>query len=133
MAKINTKLVSWEEVVDWAYLLSEKIMISGWIPDLIVAISRGGYVPARMVCDFLDIHDLVSIQILHWGRAAEITTKAHVKYPLDIDMHDKKVLIVDDICDTGDSIIVAKEYIQEKCGPKKSKLPFSNGLVLLQR
>jgi len=121
VVRVNTKLVSWDEVINWAYELSEKIKNSGWFPDIIIAISRGGYIPARMVCDFLDIHDLVSIQVLHWGKAAEITAKAHVKYPIKIDLKEKKVLIVDDICDTGDSIIVAKEYIRENCFPKEIK------------
>ncbi|OYT31420.1 MAG: phosphoribosyl transferase [Thermofilum sp. ex4484_79] len=121
LARVNTKLVSWEEVVEWAYELSKRIKESEWRPDIVIAISRGGYVPARMLCDFLDIHDLVSIQILHWGKAAEITAEAHVKYPLNIDLSGKKALLVDDICDTGDSIIVAKEYIVKNCKPAEIK------------
>lgn len=122
MPKVNTKLVKWSEVVEWARSLSQMIEESGWRPDIVVAISRGGFVPARLVCDFMDIHDLVSIQVLHWGRAAEITAKAHVKYPLNIDLSGKKVLIVDDICDTGDSIIVARDYIKEHCNPAEIRV-----------
>lgn len=122
MPKIKCKLVKWEEVVEWCRKLAEKIKESGWRPDLIVAIARGGYTPARLLCDFLDIHDLVSIQILHWGRAAEITAEAHVKYPYQLDLSGKKVLLVDDICDTGDSIIVAKKYILEKWRPAELKV-----------
>ena len=58
MPKIKCKLVKWEEVVEWCRKLAEKIKESGWRPDLIVAIARGGYTPARLLCDFLDIHDL---------------------------------------------------------------------------
>jgi len=122
MPKVNTKKVSWEEVVKWSRGLAEKIKDSGWMPDIIVAISRGGYIPARLLCDFLDIHDLVSVQILHWGKAAEITTKAHVKYPLKIDLSGRKVLLVDDICDTGDSIMVAKDHILNECKPKEIRV-----------
>ena len=122
MPKVNCKLVSWEEVVEWCRKLAEEIKRSGWRPDLVVAIARGGYVPARLLCDFLDIHDLVSIQVLHWGRAAEITAKAHVKYPYSLNMEGKKVLIVDDICDTGDSIIVAKEFIKDNWRPAEIKV-----------
>ncbi|MEM0093773.1 MAG: phosphoribosyltransferase, partial [Thermofilum sp.] len=81
MPKVNTKLVSWEEVVTWVRKLADAIQASGFKPDVVVAVARGGYVPARLLCDFLDVHDLVSLQILHWGRAAEITAEAHVKYP----------------------------------------------------
>ncbi len=122
MPKVNTKKVIWEEVVEWSRKLSEKIEESHWRPDIVVAISRGGYVPARLVCDFLDIHDLISIQVLHWGKAAEITAKAHVKYPIKLELSDKKVLLVDDICDTGESIIVAKDYITRECKPMELKV-----------
>ncbi|RLE90042.1 MAG: phosphoribosyltransferase, partial [Thermoprotei archaeon] len=70
MPKVKCKLVAWDEVVNWAYQLSQKILESGWRPDIIVAIARGGFVPARLLCDFMDIHELLSIQIVHWGRAA---------------------------------------------------------------
>jgi len=122
MPKVKCKLVAWEEVVNWAYQLSQKILESGWRPDIIVAIARGGFVPARLLCDFMDIHELLSIQIVHWGRAAEITTEAHVKYPYQLDLSGKKVLIVDDICDTGDSLIVAKKYVEENWKPGEVKL-----------
>ena len=122
MAKVNCKLVTWDEVVEWCRRLSKLIVDSGWIPDVIVAVARGGYVPARLLCDFLDIHDLVSIQVLHWGRAAEITAKAHVKHPYTLDMTGKRVLIVDDICDTGDSLIVAREFIEKNWKPSEIRI-----------
>ncbi len=122
MVKVRTKLVTWDDVVKWCKELAKIIRESGYKPDIIVAIARGGYAPARLLCDLLDIHDLVSIQVLHWGRAAEITAKAHVKYPLEVDLSGKRVLLVDDICDTGESIIVAKQYILEKCKPKELKV-----------
>ena len=115
--RVNTKLVSWDEIVDWTYNLSKIIEKSGWKPDIIVSIARGGYVPARMLCDFLDVNDLLSVQVLHWGRAAEITAKAHVKYGFQADIKGKKLLIVDDICDTGDSIIIAREFIEKNYSP----------------
>jgi len=104
-------------VHEWAFELSRQVEDSGWRPDVVVAIARGGYVPARLVCDILDIHDLLSVQILHWGRAAEVTAKAHVKYPITASLEGKRVLLVDDICDTGDSIIVARRHLEEEAKP----------------
>lgn len=122
MVKVNTKLVKWEEVIEWCRRLAEIVESSGFKPDLVVSIARGGYVPARLLCDFLDVHDLVSIQVLHWGKAAEITAVAHVKYPYDIDLTGKRVLLVDDIVDTGDSVIVAQEFIQSRWKPLELKV-----------
>ncbi|RLF19779.1 MAG: phosphoribosyltransferase [Thermoprotei archaeon] len=122
MVKVNCKLVKWEEVINWCRELALKIIKSGWMPDIIVAIARGGYVPARLLCDFLYLNDLVSIQVSHWGKAAEITGEATVRHPLNEDFTGKKVLIVDDIADTGDSIILAKKYIEKHCNPAEVKV-----------
>ncbi|MDD1776111.1 MAG: hypothetical protein LUP94_02015, partial [Candidatus Methanomethylicus sp.] len=65
MPKVNCKKVSWDEVEDWSRAVSEKIQNSRWTPDAIIAISRGGYVPARLICDRLLIGELLSLQISH--------------------------------------------------------------------
>lgn len=113
MPKVKTKLVSWEEIVSWARDLSKKIEESNYRPDVVVAIARGGFVPARLVCDFLMIENLISIQSQHWTEAAKAEEKAVIKYPYKLDLSNSKVLIVDDIVDTGDSVLLAKEFIRK--------------------
>ena len=122
MPKINTKKVSWEEVELWSRIVSDKILNSGWRPDIIIAISRGGYVPARLICDRLVVGELVSLQVSHWPSAAQVAKEAGVKYPLQCDLNRKKALIVDDIADTGESIIIAKDHIWTKCKPDELKV-----------
>lgn len=122
MPRVNTKKVSWEEVEVWSRKVSDKILHSGWKPDVIVAISRGGYVPARLICDRLVVGELVSLQVSHWPSAAQVAKEAGVKYPLQCDLNHKKALIVDDIADTGESIIIAKDHIWSKCKPDELRV-----------
>jgi len=111
MPKVKTKLVSWDEIVSWSRDVAQKVLDSGYNPELVVAIARGGYVPARLVCDFLMIENLVSLQSQHWTEAAKAEEKAVIKYPYKLDLKGGKVLIVDDIVDTGESLLLAKDYI----------------------
>ncbi|MEM2058980.1 MAG: phosphoribosyltransferase [Thermoproteota archaeon] len=122
LPKVNTKKVSWEEVESWSRIVSDKILESGWRPDVIIAISRGGYVPARLICDRLVVGELVSLQVSHWPSAAQIAKEAGVKYPLECDLNHKRALIVDDIADTGESIIIAKDHIWTKCKPDELRV-----------
>ncbi|HDI46220.1 MAG TPA: phosphoribosyltransferase [Candidatus Methanomethylia archaeon] len=122
MPKVNCKLVSWDDVMKWCWELAEVIKGSGWMPDMIVAISRGGAVPARLLCDYLCVSDMMSIQVVHWPTAAEVSEKARVKYPLKLDLSGKKVLLVDDIADTGDSLILAKKTLEADCKPAEVKI-----------
>ena len=122
LPKVNCKLVSWDDVVKWCWRLAEIIKESGWLPDMIVAISRGGVVPARLLCDYLCVSDMMTIQVIHWPTAAEVSEKAKVKYPLKLDLSGKKILLVDDIADTGDSIILAKKTLEADCKPAEVRV-----------
>ncbi|MEM1542177.1 MAG: phosphoribosyltransferase family protein [Ignisphaera sp.] len=57
------KHVSWNEVVDWSIRLTDKVKSSGYLPDVVVAIGRGGIVVSRIICDLLDINRLIVIPI----------------------------------------------------------------------
>lgn len=107
-------LVSWNEAYRLAKILALKIKKSEFKPDLVIGIARGGLVPARIVCDYLLQKDLAAIKVEHWGIAAIALGKAEIKFPLPIDISGKKVLIVDDVVDTGDTFIVAMDYVKGK-------------------
>ena len=106
-------LVSWDEAYSLAKILAHKIKSSGYKPDLVIGIARGGLVPARVVCDFLLQKDLAAIKVEHWGIAATLG-KAKLKYPLPVDISGKSILVVDDVADTGDTFSVIMDYIKEK-------------------
>jgi hypoxanthine phosphoribosyltransferase len=112
VVKVPVKLVTWDDIVTWASMLAGKIIESRWMPDIVVAIARGGYVPARLLCDHMGINDLVSLQVVHWPSSAQVAEKAYIKYPVaQMDLNGKRVLIVDDIVDTGDSVLIARDHV----------------------
>ena len=122
MVKVRTKLVSWDDVVSWSRELARKIKESNYKPDVVVAVARGGYVPARLICDFLGVENLVSIQSQHWTEAAKVAEKAIIKFQYRIDLSGLKALIVDDIVDTGESLILAKNFISKEWRPSELKV-----------
>lgn len=104
------ELISFNEVLRLSRNLSRKIKASGYMPDLIIAIGRGGYVPGRLVSDFLLFNDLTSMKIEHYTRAADMREEARIKFPIPVDITGKKVLIIDDVTDTGDTLDLAVNY-----------------------
>lgn len=113
--KFKCYLVSWDEAYRLSKILARKIKSSGFEPDLVIGIARGGLVPARIVCDFLLQKDLAAIKVEHWGIAATLGN-AKIKFPLpiEIDISGKRILIVDDVADTGDTFSVIMDYMKEK-------------------
>ena len=107
------ELVSWDEAYRLSKELAARIKSAQFRPDLIIAVGRGGYVPARIVADFM-LHSLLSsMKIEHWGIAASKRDETTVRFPLSADVRNKSVLILDDITDTGDTLRVAVDYVKD--------------------
>ncbi len=107
-------VLDFSDISNYAYQTATKIKNSGWRPDVIVGIARGGWVHARIACDLLGIKDLFSVKVDHWGVTATKDGKAKLTCPLVGDVKGKKVLVVDDITDTGESLTMAVEHVIEK-------------------
>lgn len=118
MPRVPVKLVSWDEIVEWSLGLGKVIESSGWTPDMVVAVARGGYVPARLLCDYLGVTDLMSLQSQHWVEAAKAAQKAIIRNAYSIEARGLKVLVVDDIVDTGETLALARNFIRAEWKPE---------------
>ena len=105
-------VMDWDMFYRLAKQAAAKINSAGYKPDIIVGLARGGWVLARVLCDFVGVKDLVSLKVEHWGVTATPDGTAKLSHQLDVDLTGKKVLVVDDITDTGESMKVAVEYIK---------------------
>ncbi len=115
------KWVKWEEVEDWTLSLAKKVLSSGFKPEAIVAIARGGLCVARILADALDVNHIYSFKVEHWGDTATITrNEAVILQPLTEEVRGKSVLLVDDIVDTGKSLLVGLRHVRER-GAKEVK------------
>ncbi|MFW9834099.1 MAG: phosphoribosyltransferase [Candidatus Thorarchaeota archaeon] len=113
-------VLDFDDIYNYAYQTANKIKESGWKPDAIVGIARGGWVHARIACDLLGVKNLYSVKIDHWGVTATRDGKAKLTCPLTGDVEGMQVLVVDDITDTGESLTMAVEHVKE-CGAAEVK------------
>ena len=110
-ARFTCELVSWHAVARHTNRLADKIKQDQFIPEIVIAIARGGYVPARIICDRLDIYNLTSIRIAHYTGGSNKLEQARLSMPLSIDIRGMNVLLVDDVTDTGDTFKLAYEHV----------------------
>ena len=99
--------MKWDQFEEEIKKLAEKIR-SGFQPDLIVGITRGGAVPARLLSRELNTKNMHGISIEKVGGERKVVTD------LQIDLSGEKVLLVEDMLETGRSLIVAKKYLENK-------------------
>lgn len=105
-------VMDWDLFYKLARKVGDKINKLDYKPDVIVGLARGGWVLARVLCDFIGVKDLVSLKVEHWGVTATPDGTAKLKHAINVDLKGKKILVVDDITDTGESMRVAVEYIK---------------------
>jgi uncharacterized protein len=108
------RLTTWTDVDRWADALAEQVRAAGAVPDTIVALTRGGWIPGRLLCDRLGIRRLVSLRAQHWGVTATPDGTAKLTEGLSGPVEGQKVLVVDDITDTGESLALAAAHIAEQ-------------------
>jgi len=123
--------ITWMDVQRLSEDLADQIAESGFTPDIIVAVSRGGFDPARILSDELNIRSLASLQVIYYAGVNERSDEPQVKYPLNADISGLNVLVVDDVADSGNSLRVVKKYV-ESLGPREVRIatlhykPWSN-------
>ncbi|NYZ77112.1 phosphoribosyltransferase [Candidatus Micrarchaeota archaeon] len=110
--------ISWEEAAKLCEELVHKTEY--YKPDILVGVSRGGLVPLRIFSDVLGIKRLGVLGIQFYKKIGETSDFPEITHDLPIDVRGKKVLIIDDVADTGKSLIAAREYVNRK-GAKEIK------------
>jgi hypoxanthine phosphoribosyltransferase len=113
--------LTWMDVQRLSEKLADQIAETGFRPDIIVAVSRGGFDPARILSDELNIRSLASLQVIYYAGVNERNDKPQVKYPLNADIAGLNVLVVDDVADSGNSLKVVKDYI-DNLGPREVRI-----------
>ncbi len=117
MAEVESfrcKLVSFEEISEWTDDIASQIRRSKYAPTVIIGLTRGGWIPARLLCDHLHVKKLYAVKTEHWGLTATPDGKALLTQECAVDVSKDDVLIMDDITDTGESLMLAIKHLEEQ-------------------
>ena len=114
--------LEWFEAYELTLELCAKLREDGFKPSLIVGISRGGLVPARIASDFFgrDIH-LTIVKVEFYSDIAKTRDEPVISEGLQVDVEGERVLLVDDVADTGKSLALVNSLLKER-GAKEVKI-----------
>jgi hypothetical protein len=111
---------TWNQIYKMLLSQAEKIRKSGFKPAVIIAISRGGWLPARVLSDLLETPSLANVSVEYYLSIAETKNEPILTQGVLVAVTDKKVLIADDVADTGKSLKLVKEHILQQ-GAKEAR------------
>jgi hypoxanthine phosphoribosyltransferase len=113
-SNIDYEVPTWDQIYEMLLCQAQKIKTQNYKQDLIVAIARGGVIPARILSDLLETPNLSFIQIEFYANINQTLQEPTLKQALTTNVTGKKLLLIDDISDTGKSLKLAKTHLQHQ-------------------
>ena len=107
--------VTYDELDKMVESLYDNMEKAGFIPDIILAIARGGWFPARVLSDIYSSKgipvDVVSITTKFYTSIGETAKRPVLLQELSQSLFDQSTLIVDDVSDTGRTLKFIRGYV----------------------
>ena len=131
---IKKHYYSWQDVEKACVNIALQMYKDNWLPDYIVGITKGGNIPATILCNMLGVRgEALKVSLRDDGQGPESNLwmaedafgyvpqeeQGTYKSRWDIAKR-KKILIVDDINDTGATFNWIKQDWQSTCLPNES-------------
>lgn len=105
---------TWNQTYNMLLKLADKIRKTKFRPHIIVGVSRGGWPPARILSDLLSNPNLANVRAEFYLGVAETKSKPTITQPVSMSVVGKKVLVVDEVTDTGQSLELVRKHMNEK-------------------
>ncbi|MHA2297505.1 MAG: phosphoribosyltransferase [Candidatus Hodarchaeales archaeon] len=123
---LNYKVTGWADIEFMTRTLFLKVINDNFLPDVIVGVARGGWIPARLLSDLFERkkkHTILASMKVEFYSGIGLTRERPIisqdlSYP---SIQGKKILVVDDIADTGKSLETVVDFLNFK-GPEIIKI-----------
>ncbi len=107
--------LTWDGFGDATRELSRRIVADGFLPDVVVAIARGGLLPAGAIAYGLGVKSCGALNVEFYTGIGTVL-EAPELLPPDLDLGylpGKRVLLVDDVADSGRTLALAVSLLQD--------------------
>ncbi|HEX3254726.1 MAG TPA: phosphoribosyltransferase [Gaiellaceae bacterium] len=112
----ETEVMSWDDLGHGARELAERIHADGFEPDVILAIARGGLLVAGALGYALGVKNTYTMNVEFYTGLDERLPAPMILPPVPelVDLTEARLLIADDVADTGRTLALVKEFCDGK-------------------
>jgi hypoxanthine phosphoribosyltransferase len=112
------ELMSWQDLGDGARELAELVHRDGYNPDIVLAIARGGLLVGGAIGYALGVKNTFTMNVEFYTGVDERLEMPMLLPPVPdlVDFAEQRVLIADDVADTGATLALVKDFCEGKVG-----------------
>lgn len=115
MAAPDKDIVSWDDLDGLVRILADRL--AGQTFDVMLAITRGGLVPAGMLAYRLRLRDILVAAVEYYDEHGQPGPHpTFFQFPADPLLRGKRVLVVDEVWDSGTTIHAVTERVRQAGG-----------------
>jgi hypoxanthine phosphoribosyltransferase len=106
------EVMTWQDLGEGTRRLAEQVHRDGFRPDIVLAIARGGLLVAGALAYALDVKNTFTMNVEFYTGIDERLPVPMLLPPIPefVDMHEQRVLIADDVADTGATLALVKGF-----------------------
>src|SRR5687767_12360743 len=108
MPEPERDIVTWDDLDDLVVRLAERLAAEP-APDVVLAISRGGLVPAGMLAYRLGWRNMLVGSVVVYDDEGRMGDASFLEFPHDEQLRGKRVVVVDEVWDSGTTIAAVVE------------------------
>jgi uncharacterized protein len=118
--------MSWSDLGDAARELAGSIVADGYEPDLILGIARGGLLVAGALSYALGVKNTFTMNVEFYTGVDERLPVPMILPPVPdlVDLHDARMLIADDVADTGQTLALVKGFCTGQVGEVRTAVVY---------
>jgi hypoxanthine phosphoribosyltransferase len=115
-ASVAREVMSWQDLGVGSRELAEQVYRDGYRPDIVLGIARGGLLVAGAVSYALDVKNTFTMNVEFYTGIDERLEMPMLLPPVPdlVDLHEARVLIADDVADTGATLALVKDFCEGK-------------------
>jgi hypoxanthine phosphoribosyltransferase len=109
------EILTWSQFGDASRELAQQIVESGFVPDFVIAIARGGLIPGGALAYALGVKSCGSLNVEFYSDIEETLPEPIILPPLldNEPLIGKNVLLVDDVADSGRTLALVVELLEK--------------------
>lgn len=106
--------LSWEDLLRLTRRLADQVREEEF--DLLLGIARGGLIPTALLAQALSLREILTAAVMFYEGEETLPEPVFLQFPPDPLLFGRRVLVVDDVWDSGRTALAVKARVRQAGG-----------------